>query len=60
MSMGVGDKLVTGQIDHIRYFDQNTYSFIFINESYEIDPLYNEIKELLNRVNKELSKSMPV
>jgi hypothetical protein len=47
-------------IDHLRFFNSTTYTFIFLGRRYKIIPLYTEIKDLLARVNSELNKLMTV
>jgi hypothetical protein len=56
MSMGYTDDIVKGPIDYIRYFNTTSYTFRFRGERHEINPLYEAVKELLAKVNTELSK----
>ena len=57
MSSGITDDMgIDGHVDFIRYFNSATYTFIFRGDRYEINPLYIAIKNLLTKVNNELSK----
>ena len=54
MTVGMGDKYIESfPSDHIRYLNRNTHYFIFLDGKIAIDPLYNEINDLLSRVNNE-------
>jgi hypothetical protein len=53
------DDAILGQFDYMRFFNSSTFIFRFRDEKYEINPLYEEIKGLLTKVNTELNKRLP-
>lgn len=57
-----GDNFISGGenfIDYIRFFNSQRFVFRFRENEYEINPLYNDIIDLYNRVDKELQKFRP-
>jgi hypothetical protein len=56
MSMGHTDDSFKG-FDNIRFFNTSAYTFKFRAETYEINPLYKAVNDLLTNVNSELDKS---
>lgn len=48
--------IVSGPIDFMRYFNTTTFAFRFRGDEYEITPIFNEIKSLLQKVDNELDK----
>jgi hypothetical protein len=54
LSVGPADRMVSGQIDFMRFFNTTTFAFKFRNDEYQIEPMMDEIKEILWRVEKRL------
>lgn len=58
MDMSIGPtNIAAGQIDYMRFFDTDRFSFRFRDDEYETEPMINELRELYLKVENELNKS---
>ncbi|MGN6346465.1 MAG: hypothetical protein ACTHME_02055 [Candidatus Nitrosocosmicus sp.] len=54
------DIVEDAEIEFMRFFNKSTFTFIFRGKRYEINPLHEEVKNHLVKVNDELRRPRPV
>jgi len=59
LSVGGTQGPVAGQIDFMRYFDNQKFAFKFRSDVFELAPLKTAIEDLLIKANNELSERPP-